>query len=476
MSRAGIKSIAKNAAYLSVAKAVASFSRVIYAIALAKFLGPELYGMFNLGMSWYLLFLPISMLGLDSILIREVGRDRSSASTLIGHALALRGLSGFLTSLICFLLGFFLETNSTAKLLLFIFSLALFGRSLSFWVYAIFKAYEQSVHVFRQETSFRLLEVLLGLALLLSGGGLIGIALVHASIWLVQGLLGLYFVRKHIVRVMPTWDRPAILHLLKQGLPFVISAFLVAWVMQGGTLVYRGLEGYTAELGMFALAMQALLILGGIVAELSAAALPVLSRSVGRDDGKSGFYIDVILRSGFLLGGVLTISGIALGPLIVDWIFGVQYQQVAVLLPWTLFWVVAYFFMTNLNSVIIAIGNYGWIAWVNLVGAIAFTLVVFPLHYYFGILGVVWATGIGLFAVNVSQLYLVRRYYRIDFDRAVLRPIGVVMGGILLSANLSGMNDWGVLLFGLLVLVLATLVTGVIRKAEIQHILGFIGK
>jgi len=40
-------------------------------------LGPEIYGVFSYALSWYLAFLSATYLGLNSIMAREVGRDRA---------------------------------------------------------------------------------------------------------------------------------------------------------------------------------------------------------------------------------------------------------------------------------------------------------------------------------------------------------------------------------------------------------------
>ena len=211
-------------------------------------------------------------------------------------------------------------------------------------------------------------------------------------------------------------------------------------------------------------------------AQFSIAALPVLSRSVSREDGKSRFFIDVVLRGGFLLGGALSISGLAVGPVLVDWILGPAYHQVAELLPWTLFWVAPYVFMLSLNSVVVALGHYNWNAIAYFIGATVFTLAAFPLLHYFGILGIVWAIGAGLFAVNLAQLYILGRSFHIDYDRAVFRPLGVVLSSIFLCTRFAELNAWALLLLGLLALSLATLMVGVVRKKEIQYLRALLNK
>jgi O-antigen/teichoic acid export membrane protein len=470
----GVKSILKNSAYLSGATLITSIAKVIYAIALAKSLGPELYGMFNLGMSWYLLFLPISLLGLDSILIREVGRNKDDSSRLIGHTLAIRSISSTFISLVCFLSGYFIETDPTAKTLLFIFSIALLGRGLSLWVNSLLKAFEASFYVFWQETGFRLLELSLGITILYLDGGIVEVAIVHAASWLMQGILGFFLVSKKFVSLTPYWEFKQIRILILQGLPFVVSGFLANWLFQGGIFVIRTFEGYTQDLGIYALALQALLIIGGICAGLGGAALPALSRSVDRGDGKSAYFIDLVLRAGILLGGILAICGLTIGTDLISWILGASYLPLAELLPWVLFLVSGYFLMGILNIVIVSFGDYNKIALVSIIGSAVFTLLVVPLYKYFGLLGVTWATGFGLLIVNIMQIFMLKKNYEIDINSSVFRPLTVVLVGFIISfltLELSGVLS---LVLSIFIIILSLFVFKVLKPSEINFMVKLI--
>ena len=231
MHRPGAKSILANTIYLSSARAITSFARIIYAIFLAKLLGAELYGLFNYGLSWYLVFIPISVLGVDTLILRGIGKDRSQAPSMIGQTLALRVVSCLSAALLSFLIGYFIASDTTSRLLLFIFSFALIGRSLSLWSNTVFIAHESSGYVLVQEVVFRLLEVLMGVFALLSGFGVIEIAIIHAASWLLQGLAGQILIRRHLLSVNLNWEVSALFGLLRDGFPFVLSAFLIAWLM-----------------------------------------------------------------------------------------------------------------------------------------------------------------------------------------------------------------------------------------------------
>jgi O-antigen/teichoic acid export membrane protein len=466
----GLKLVAVNAVYLVVARSFSSATRVVYAIALAVFLGPQLYGMFNLGMAWYLFFLPISMLGLDSILIREIGRRPQESKNIASHTLALRSVSTVAIAIVCFILGLLWESDHTARVLLVIFSFALLGRGLSFWVYAIFNAYQKSVHVFRLEAIFRTVEVIIGLALLLSGYGVLAVALTHAAVWFLQGFTGFYMVRTRIGKIRPIWDASAIRKLVIQGLPFVFSALLIAWMTQGGIFTVRVIDGYTKELGMLALAMQVLFIIGAILAELGTAALPALSRSVVRGHDDSRYFIDITLRGGLLIAGFLGISGLVLGPLFIDQIFGPDYYLVTTLIPWTLLWVAPYFIMLSLNNVIVALGAFTQSATIYFFGALVFTIVILPLHYNFGILGVLWALGAGMISVNAVQIYFLKKHFQINYSRSILRPLLVLIMCFSFYKHFIDLDRWALMALCTLLYLLIPLLLRVISKKEILEI------
>ena len=82
---------------------------MVYVVLLAKILGADLYGLFNYGLSWYLVFIPLSALGIDVIIVRGIGRDRDRASRLVGQTLALRSISCTSVALLSFLVGFWIN-------------------------------------------------------------------------------------------------------------------------------------------------------------------------------------------------------------------------------------------------------------------------------------------------------------------------------------------------------------------------------
>jgi O-antigen/teichoic acid export membrane protein len=436
--RHGVRSIAKNTAYLSSTRAISSVSRAIYAILLAAMLGPELYGMFNYVLSWSLLLLPLGVLGLDLVLIREIGRARNDAAGIVGQTLSLRIVSGLLLSCAFVGLGLALESDARIRLLYAVLAIGLFGRNLALWVSSILKGHEVSEYVFRLETGFRIGEVIIGTLALYLGAGVLGVALVHAASWILQAGVGLWLVHRLLVTLAIAWHWNQALALLRNGAPFVVASFLGVWILQGGVVYLRWFDGFSAELGNYMLAMQGFLIIGGIAAELGQAALPVLSRSLDRSDGKEAFFIGAVLRAAILGGGLLAIVAQLTGPGLIHWLFDRSYTLAGELLPWALLIVCNYFLYVNLNSVLIAAGRFGQMVVVALTGALVFSILAPLLFHAHQLSGVIWATGLGLLTSNLLQLRFLKVTSRLRPLRSVLVPLLIIAAGWAAAEMLPG--------------------------------------
>src|SRR4030067_1703380 len=64
---------------------------------LARFLGPERFGLWNFTIAFVSLFSAIAALGLDGIVVRDLVRDPSSKDEILGTAFVLKLLGGSLT-------------------------------------------------------------------------------------------------------------------------------------------------------------------------------------------------------------------------------------------------------------------------------------------------------------------------------------------------------------------------------------------
>ncbi len=432
-------------------------------------LGAQNYGTYNYGLSWYLTFLPLSVLGIDWILSKEIGINPSSAPKLIAHTFILRTTVAFLLTLCTIFLAYRLETNPDLFLLLSIFSLALFFRSLALWFQSTFVAREEASRVLVLEAIFRLAEIFIGIMLLLQGFGLLAIAVNHAAIWALQGVFSYFMLRRAVGSFIRRPELSEIVRLLRLGLPFTVAALFGGWLLQGSLILYRHLEGTGNQLGHLALALQAFIILSMITGELGNAALPVLSRSINRGDGKSDLYIQEVLRLGWFLGGLLTIGAFSLGEPLITWVLGAGYSPVVKLLPWSLLIVTFYFWMSALQGMVGVHGHFGRVIFGNALGAFVFTASFFLLVPKFGEIGALVALGGGLFTVAFSHILVLGRHHALAWGQHFLRPALAAAAGFGSCWWLLSLGNIPALFGGVVGLAGTALLFGAVRLNELRR-------
>ena len=452
MKKPGIESIARNAAYLSAGRVSTYLVRGLYVVVLARYLGPEVYGIFAYGQAWYLVFLILSFLGLDVILSREIGRDREVAAPIVAETLALRIVAVAVAATASILIAGLIETNTDALRIIAVFSLAIVGRGLAVWIDHLFIGYESAQYSFGFEAIFRLSEVVVGLAIVASGGSALAIAAVHAITWWVQAGCGLIFVRRHIFPVRPSWNWRRFGRLLSQGVPIGLHGLLAMWLLQGPLLLYRHVAATDGNLGQLALVMQALVLICVVPTALSRAALPVLSRAVTRKDGKDKQFADELLPVGILVGASSGLSGMGAGPWLVELLFGPSYGPAGALLGSALWLVIPMTCAYVVKAVLLARGENVRPMVCALAGGIVFTIALPVLVGNLGIQGAVVAAGAGLSVWALGLFALLTRLSLRDIDRSIIRPGLAVFAALAAFYAFGPMGNWPALAVSLLVL------------------------
>ena len=471
LSGIGVASIVKNAGYLLSARGLNIVVRFVYALALANYLGPELYGFLNYGMSWYLAFLSFTGLGTAAILIREIGKDRKSAPLIVSLTLTLRSSAVVIAGLACGILGWLFESKPEVRLLLIIFSIALIGRSLAMWAESVYTGYEVNKYTFRLQAIFRTLEVFVGIALLLVGGGAIAVATAHAISWWFQALSGLILAQRYLVAIRLNWAWHDLKDILVRGLPIGLGFIMVNWLQTGSLVLYRHLASSTDSLGQLALAMQFFAISSSIPIAAGTAALPVLSRSVARQDGKDLLFIETMIKSAFILGAAAGLAGLGVCPWLVDIMFGSRYIEAGYLLGLAMWLLIPLTCGITVTRVYLARGQFFLPTICAGAGAAAFTLTTPYVVSAMDTLGSVFATGIGMGVWAVSLIWMLARKDDLNVLKTVFLPLGVILLALGVFFVLRPVNAWLALLISWVALLCGTLLSGGILTRDERRLL-----
>jgi len=229
--------------------------------AVARYLGPETYGMIAYSASTVAVFSVFFGLGIDALVTRDLSRDRRSDASIVGTALVVRMLTGFVAFAFCFVFARVadLGVSGLKQLLLWQSLILLFGWSdvLDGW----FQSGPQlwigiciRVVVSMAAAGLRVYLVFTDAApYAFVLAGVVESAVIASALWF-------GFKTTRLERRALSFDAALAVDFLKRGWPLAISAGLVTFVLQGDRIVLGHLSS-AEQVGLYAVSARFLDVL-----------------------------------------------------------------------------------------------------------------------------------------------------------------------------------------------------------------------
>ena len=224
MGHEGIRRYGANTAWLMGEKVLRMFMGLFVGIWVARYLGPEQFGLLSYAQSFVFLFTAIATLGLDSIVVRELVKDNSQRNVLLGTAFALK-LIGSLCILPLLWLGVqFTSNDSYTNLLIFIIASGTIFQSFN----VIDFYYQSSVlskYVAFANTITLAVTSIVKVVLILNEASLLAFAIVGVfdTVILSLGLIYFYWEKTHHSLREWQFDKVVAKRLLADSWPLLIG-------------------------------------------------------------------------------------------------------------------------------------------------------------------------------------------------------------------------------------------------------------
>lgn len=429
-----LRAVLRAGALLTGARVLTGSGRFVYALLLAQWLSAGDYGRLHYALAWYIAFVPLALLGLNTLLVREAARrELSRSARRVADSLGLQLSAGALTVLLSLVLVARFEPDPSLRALLYWASCAIVGRALALWVNAILTGRESASEVFRLETAFRLLEFSVGACLAYGGADIVTLVQWHALTWTLQGGVGLWLLRRQGLRPQLRWRAAPALRLLRAGLPFLVGTSAQCWLLQGPLVLYRHAGATEAGLGALTLSLQVLFLYSAVVHDLSQAALAGLSGRLATGDSTADtrLYARFGLRAGLLLGTFYAVLSLSVLPEALRFAFGPDYRQTVQTLPLLALTIVPWFWMQSLSSLHVAQDRYGPVLLGSVAGAISLTLLTL-LPFGNALQGVLLAIAAGTLVAASGVLHAARAELH-----ALLLPLPFCIGALIATLLLA---------------------------------------
>ena len=213
------QNIVKNMIWLFIGGFVSSILSVILSISIARFLGDVIFGGYSFVIAFVALFSIFLDLGYETLLIRDVAKDKLKASTYLNNIISIRIVLSILIFSVIFLLINILNFPENIKILIYLFGISQIIVSLANVFRVTFRAFERMDYEAEVNIFTNILRCSAGLLLLFLGYGIIEIALVFLYSSIIDLFISFLICEKKFVRIKTQFDLTFFKNTIKIALP-----------------------------------------------------------------------------------------------------------------------------------------------------------------------------------------------------------------------------------------------------------------
>ncbi|HDX9579064.1 TPA: flippase [Bacillus pseudomycoides] len=249
--------IMRNASWLVGDKVFTMIIGVFVMALVARYLGPEKYGLYNYALAFVTLFTALSTLGLETLSIKSIVHQEEEEGTILYTSLVLRVIGGtFLTFLTSVIIRLFAPNEPLVHLLVMIMSFTMIFKSLEVIEYWI-QAHQKSKISSLIRMGAYVFSALLKVTFVFLKGSLFHLALIYMSDALIVGIaLVIAYFKNRTSYTKWKFNFQYAKKILSQSWYLILSGLMVTLYMQLDKVMLGSMLTNKKELGMYSAASQ----------------------------------------------------------------------------------------------------------------------------------------------------------------------------------------------------------------------------
>jgi O-antigen/teichoic acid export membrane protein len=245
----------KNTSWLFTEKILRILISFVVTVLVIRYLGPEQFGLLSYAISFYGLFSAISILGLESISIRELVKQPGRRDDILGSVFLLRLVGGIVTIILIAITLYFSGEPTDISILILIVSTSAIFQSFSVIDYYFRAEVKAKYSVYVMAASVLFMSALKILLIILEAP-LIYFAIVF-SVEFFAAATGFLIVYKYNKLKIINWkfSKEIAINLLKDSWPLILSGLVVAIYMKIDQVMIKNILD-SEDLGYYAAAVR----------------------------------------------------------------------------------------------------------------------------------------------------------------------------------------------------------------------------
>ena len=319
-----VQTIAKNTTVLILAQSISMILSLTLLIFVARFLGDVDYGKYSFAIKFTGLFAIFADLGLSTLMIREVARDKSLSGKYLSNIAVIKVILSVATfAFIVFIINLMHYPADTTTAV-YLAGISVILTSFSGLFRSIFAAFERMEYEALLSTILTIIHVSLGLLVLFSGYGLIELVTVFVIVGIINFSLSFSVVIKKFVKPKLEIDFGLWKHLILNGAPFSLTMIAGVIYLQIDTVMLSVMKG-DAPVGWYSAAYTLVLALLVIPDIFGYAIFPAMSKLFVSSKDSLKIMLEKSSKYLFSLGLPISIGTILLADRIILMIYGEEY-------------------------------------------------------------------------------------------------------------------------------------------------------
>jgi O-antigen/teichoic acid export membrane protein len=404
------KKVVFNVYWATLGKVVTMSGALFVGILVARYLGPEKYGLMNYIISYVAIFMVISNFGLDNIEIRELSKNQEKKNTLLGTSFRIRIVLAFIVYVLILVTTFFYESDAETRVMILSYSFCVFVQPFNI-IRNYFTSIVQNEYIVKSEILRTILGGSIKILLLLYNVELFWFVLASAFDFILVAS-GYFLAYSKKIGKLSSWsyDFTFAKYLLKESFPLLLSGAAIVVYQKIDHVMINNLIDSEA-LGYYATANKFLNVFIFIPLIITQTLTPIIIRK--KEKNINEYYRDRQKMVNLILwvGIILAIFVSSTSYYLISYSFGSKYSPAISVLQILSLKIVFMTLSFSTGQIIIIEGLQKWAIIRDLIGGvvcISCNLIFIP---HFGIIGAAYVSILTLLATNILSCLVIKPYF-----------------------------------------------------------------
>ena len=378
--------VVRNVVWAVTGKVVTLLGGLLVGIFVARYLGPEQYGLMSYVMSYVAIFQVLASFGMDQIEIREESKMPDKKDKIIGTAFALKIAFAIITMILVAITIWIFEADSFTKWMIILYSISMIANS-----FGVIRNYFTSLVWNEYIVKTEITRTFIG------AGIKVGLLLLHAPlVWFIAATLfdtiliacGYWVSYRSKINSSKHWkfDKNQAVYLIKQSFPLLLSGAAVV-VYQKIDQVMIGNMIDKEAVGYYAVAATFVSIIGFIPTTLAQTISPILVRTYELNQTEYQKKAQLFINTSTWIIILVCIIVCALSYPLIRYTYGLQYMAAIPLLQITIFKEIGYCMAQTSGTMIIIENIQKVVVLRNLIGCLTCVILNYWLIPLYGVIG-----------------------------------------------------------------------------------------